>query len=304
MNLLGKLLNKIRRLLNFEPYANIQFEEIKINQGLILTRLNQINTSKNIKDYEFKVFSQWGEDGIIQHLINAVEIKNKTFIEFGVEDFSEANCRFLMMKDDWRGFVIDGSEQNIEKLKKSYYFWKHDLRAIPAFIDRENVNELLSKSAFDGDLGILSIDVDGNDYYLLEAIKNFQPRIIICEFNALFGSSRKISVPYDRSFVRSRAHFSNLYAGASLSAVNTLAEKKGYALVGTNSSGNNAFFVRKDLLNERLSVLRPEFAFLIPNFREARDENSSLNWLTYQERVDLIRGMPVFNIENCSLEAF
>jgi hypothetical protein len=143
-------------------YANIKFEEIKINQGLILTKLNQTNTSKNLKDYEFKVFSQWGEDGIIQYLINILEIKNKTFIEFGVEDFSESNCRFLMMKDDWRGFVIDGSRQNIEKLKKSYYFWKHDLKAIPAFIDRENINELLSKSDFDCDLGILSIDVDGN----------------------------------------------------------------------------------------------------------------------------------------------
>jgi hypothetical protein len=304
MTLLKKLINRIRAKLNFEPYAIVQFEEIKLNQGLILTKLNKVSSSKNLKDYEFKVFSQWGEDGIIQHLINVIEIKNKTFIEFGVEDFSESNCRFLMMKDDWQGFVIDGSKRNIEKLKKSYYFWKHDLKAIDAFIDRENINDLLSKSAFDGDLGILSIDVDGNDYYIFEAIKNFQPRIIICEFNSLFGASRKISVPYDPHFVRSSAHFSNLYAGASLGAISCLAEKKGYALVGTNSSSNNAFFVRKDLLNNRLGALTPQIAFSASNFREARNKNADLSWLTYDERVNLLKGMPVFNIENYSCEIF
>jgi hypothetical protein len=91
-----------------------KLDDIKMNQGLILSLMQQEQRSKKLQDYEFKVFSQWGEDGIIQQLTKTLEIKNKTFIEFGVETFFEANCRFLMMKDNWTGFVIDGSSKNIQ----------------------------------------------------------------------------------------------------------------------------------------------------------------------------------------------
>lgn len=107
----------------------IDIEQIKINQGQILTELYKNKKSLNIQDYEFKVFSQWGEDGIIQHLVNTIEIKNKTFIEFGVEDFFESNCRFLLMNNNWSGFVLDGNPNNIEKLKSSYFYWKYNLVA-------------------------------------------------------------------------------------------------------------------------------------------------------------------------------
>ena len=107
---------------------------------------------------------------IIQYLSNAIELNHKTFIEFGVEDFTEANCRFLLMKDNWSGFVIDGSPSNIVRIKKSYFYWRHHLLAVNAFITRDNINHLLAKSGFDKDLGILSIDLDGNDYFILEAV--------------------------------------------------------------------------------------------------------------------------------------
>src|ERR1700734_1883294 len=138
-----------------------RLDAIGINQGLILSALNESRKSTNLADYEFKVFSQWGEDGIIQYLSKAIELKHKTFIEFGVESFMEANCRFLLMKDTWSGFVIDASSSNISILKNSYFYWKHQIDALDAFVTKDNINDLLAKSCFGEDIGILSIDIDG-----------------------------------------------------------------------------------------------------------------------------------------------
>jgi hypothetical protein len=274
-----------------------KFDQLKMNQGLMLSMLKEGRNSKNLHDHEFKVFSQWGEDGIIQRLSKIVAIKNKTFIEFGVESFFEANCRFLLMKDNWSGFVIDGSSENIERLKKAYFYWQYHIDAIDAFITRENIDALLSKSGFDGDLGILSVDLDGNDYYVLEAISVFKPRILICEYNAVFGATRKISIPYDPAFNRTKKHNSNLYWGASLAAITHLANKKNYSLVGTNSTGSNAFYVRNDLLTEQVEVLSSEEAYFPSKFRESRDAHGNLTYVTENDRLRLIQGLPVFNVE-------
>jgi len=280
-----------------------RLEELKINQGLILSLMQREQRSKNLQDYEFKVFSQWGEDGIIQHLTRALEIKNKTFIEFGVESFFEANCRFLMMKDNWSGFVIDGSSKNIKRLKSSYFYWRYDINAVEAFVTKENINELLLKSAFDEDIGILSIDIDGNDYHVLEAIDTFKPRILICEYNAVFGATRKISIPYDPAFNRTRGHFSNLYWGASLSALTQLAGRKGYSLIGTNSAGSNAFYVRNDLLTERVEVLSAPEIFISSKIRESRNLDGVLTYVGGSDRLKLIQGLPVVNVETGKSEA-
>ena len=206
----------------------MELDHIKISQGKLLSELNKKKISKNIQDYEFKIFSQWGEDGIIQKIIDSIEIKNKTFIEFGVGDFFVSNCRFLMMHDNWSGFVIDSSEKTIEVLKKAYFYWKYNLKLINAFIYKENINNLLLKSEFDFDLGLLSIDIDGNDYYILEAINQYKPRILVVEYNSLFGSKRNISIPYIADFNRTKAHYSNLYFGASLRAITYIAKKRLY----------------------------------------------------------------------------
>jgi hypothetical protein len=278
-----------------------RLDAIGINQGLILSALNEARNSTNLTDYEFKVFSQWGEDGIIQYLSKAIELKHKTFIEFGVESFMEANCRFLLMKDNWSGYVIDGSSSNIEKLKSSYFYWKYHIDAVDAFITKDNIDDLLAKSGFAEDLGILSIDIDGNDYFILEAINTVRPRILICEYNDVFGA-RKISVPYDANFFRTRKHYSNLYFGASLSAITLLANKKGYSLVGTNSAGCNAFFVRNDLLNEKIEVLTAEQAFLPSKIRQSRNRRGILSYLAGNDRLKEIKGLPVVNVETDGIE--
>ena len=146
-----------------------------------------------------------------------------------MEDFTESNCRFLMMTSDWKGFVVDASKININRLQNSYYYWKYDLQAEYSLIDKDNVNSILEKSSFERDLGILSVDIDGNDYHVLKAIDGFDSRIIICEFNPVFGSERAISVPYDPTFNRTDKHYSNLYFGASIKAISTLLADQGYS---------------------------------------------------------------------------
>lgn len=280
----------------------VQADEIKLNQGLILSRMNEALQSTDLRDYEFKVFSQWGEDGIIQHLTKVVPIADRSFIEFGVEDFHESNCRFLLMKDNWRGFVIDGASANIKALKKAHFYWRRRLAAAHARITRENINALLARSGFGPDLGLLSIDLDGADYHVLEAIGGYRPRILICEYNALFGPHRNITIPYDPGFARTEAHYSNLYWGASLGAMTQLASRKGYQLVGANSAGNNAFYVRRDLMNEGLQALTVEQAYAPACFRESRDEQGRLTHLDAADALALIAGLPVLDIDRGEIE--
>ena len=299
------MINKIKLIIKkvFQHLQNNKdLETILINQGKILSTLNSQKNATKLSDYEWKIFSQWGEDGIIDFLVSEVSIVNKTFIEFGVENFSESNCRYLLMKSDWNGFVIDSSQKNIKKLKNSYYFWKYDLQTFVAFIDINNINELLIKSGFERDLGILSIDIDGNDYHILNKIDCFDPRIIICEFNPLFGNDRKITVPYDPKFYRTRKHYSNLYWGASINALRSLLTKQDYTLVGTGMQGGNAYFIKNSLMTDRLRILaKNPFCFNF-NWRESRDIDGNLNFLRAELRYKEIKGMNVLNVETGNLE--
>ncbi len=286
---------RLRRSL-LPPRLLVDIEAIRLTQGKILAELNRSRSLHPLSLSEFGVFSQWGEDGILQRLIAELTIEHPTFIEFGVEDFVESNCRFLMMNNNWRGFVIDSSPEKIASLKSADWWWKFDLRAESAFITADNVNECLRRSEFDSDLGVLSIDVDGVDYWLWEAINVYAPRILIIEYNALFGCERKITVPYDPLFSRRRKHYSELYYGASLPALAHLGARKGYALVGTTSSGINAFFVRNDLIGT-VKTQSVEEAFHDSMVRQSRNRNGRLDYRDRAARYELIAGLPVVNVE-------
>lgn len=278
--------------------ADRQLEEIKINQGRILTSMQPADGSIPLWKHEFKVFSQWGEDGIIQYLVNNLEITQHTFIEFGVEDFNESNCRFLMMKDQWHGFVIDGSAANIAQLRDSYYYWQYRLNSKAAFITRENIAKLLDESGFKKDLGLLSVDIDGVDYHVLEALNEWRPAILIVEYNDAFGWQRPVSVPYDSAFIRRQKHFSNQYWGANLPAFCYLAGKRGYALVGTNSVGSNAFFVRRELLNDAVREVELVNCVREAAFRDSRDQAGRLSFLAGASRSHAISNMNVIDVSS------
>lgn len=276
-------------------YIDRRLDEIKINQGRILSELYRAKQSSRLSDYEFKVFSQWGEDGILQHLTANLNIKHRTFIEFGVEDFFESNCRFLLMKDLWQGFVIDGSPSNVQRLKSSYLYWRHPVTARCAFITRDNVCALLDESGFDKEVGILSIDVDGIDYHLLEALQAWRAAIVVVEYNSLFGAVREVTVPYDAAFQRHKAHWSNLYWGASLPAFAALLERRGYALVGVNSMGSNAFFVRRDLLQGAIQACSVAECFRESAFREGTGPDGQLTFATARASGHVIAELPLLD---------
>jgi hypothetical protein len=111
---------------------------------------------RELSEAEFSAFSQWGEDGIISWLVDLIDPSNKTFVEFGVEDFKEANCRYLMATRNWSGLVIDGGSNNIKAIRGDTVSYKYDLQSIEAFITRENINELIDRAGFGDDLGLLS----------------------------------------------------------------------------------------------------------------------------------------------------
>jgi len=263
--------------------------------GRIETRQIKHNSS-DIKDSEFRVFSQWGEDGIIQYLANKVPIERKMFVEFGVENYTESNTRFLLINDYWFGLVMDGSIENINYIKNdSQVYWGYNLKAEHAFITKDNIDELILSNGINGDIGLLSIDIDGNDYWVWEAINCISPRIVICEYNSLFGPKRTISIPYDKDFIRNRVHYSYLYYGASISALEYLGKNKGYSLVGSNSAGNNVFFVRNDLIGD-MKVVTGEECYQKSKFREAHDKVGNLSFLDHANAIKLIGDMKVIDV--------
>lgn len=282
----------LTRLLDIER----RLDDLAINQGRLLAVQHDQLNSTQLTDFEFKVFSQWGEDGILQFLTRNLKICNRTFIEFGVEDFYESNCRFLLMKDCWNGYVIDGSAENMERLRNSDFFWRYPLNAKTAFITKENVDNLLRESGFHKEIGILSVDIDGVDYFVLEALSEWRPSIIVVEYNGIFGSERPVSVPYISDFQRKKQHYSNLYYGANLPAFMHLLQPRGYALVGVNSVGSNAFFVRRDLLNERVHECAMIDCYRTSCFREGRNESGELSFVSGNARRGIISQMPLVDV--------
>lgn len=282
--------------LRLEIARTVRDMETKISCIAVKSLPNKKSSDiKSIHEAEFSVFSQWGEDGIIQFLITNMDIPNKTFVEFGVQDYTESNTRFLLINDNWNGLVIDGSKFHIETIKNDSIYWKYDITALNAFITKDNINSLIS-SRFSGEIGLLSIDLDGNDYWIWDSIDVINPRIVICEYNSLFGNKHAVSIPYSADFVRQNAHFSYLYFGASLGALCLLAERKGYLFVGCTSAGNDAFFVRKDVIGN-IPVVSLAEGYVASKSRESRDENDELSFVSGKDRVKLIGLLDVFDFK-------
>ncbi|MBK6479819.1 MAG: hypothetical protein IPF93_16610 [Saprospiraceae bacterium] len=225
---------------------------IKVQKLLPVKLLAIINNSKseikNLNEAEFQVFSQFGDDGIIQWLVNKLPIPHKTFIEFGVENFRESNTRFLLINNYWAGLVIDGDKDNVDSIRKEQIYTFYDLQAECSFITSENINDLVETAKFNQNVGLLSIDIDGNDYWVWEKIEVIKPIIIICEYNSLFGYEDPITIAYKPNFIRGKITPFNFY-GTSLKSACNLADSRGYCFIGCNSAGNNAYFIRNDFMH-------------------------------------------------------
>jgi hypothetical protein len=275
-----------------------RLEDLNVLQGRVLARQIGRENVSSLHEAEFKVFSQFGDDGIVEHLVARLDVPvaAQSFVEIGVEDYTEANTRFLLITRNWRGLVVDSSPEHAEHIRRSPLMWRHDLRVVEAFVDRDNVNELLESNGFGGEIGLLSIDLDGNDYWIWEAVESARPLIVVVEYNSVFGRDRAVTIPYDPIFTRRRAHFSHLYWGASLKALALLGERKGYTLVGSNSVGNNAFFVRREHAGGLPGPSAAE-AYVESRIRESRGEDGELTYVGGLDRLRLIRELPVWDVE-------
>lgn len=240
-----------------------------------------------LTEAEFKVYSQFGEDGIIQYLTHVCGPLEPTFVEFGVGDYTQSNTRFLLRNDNWRGLVIEGEAAGVELIQSDSIYRMHDLTAVNAFVTAQTINSIIAGAGFGGDVGLLSIDIDGNDYWIWKAIDVVNPAIVVVEYNAVLGSNRAVTIPYDPGFDWRTAHYSLLYWGASLPAFCHLAERRGYAFVGANSNGLNAFFVRKDRLGP-LPALTCHEGFVESRFRLASGPDGKPDFVSGKARRDVI----------------
>lgn len=219
--------------------------------------------------HEFKVYSQNGEDGLLLHIFSTIGAQSRFFVEFGCGIGSECNTANLSVNFGWRGLLLDA---DVGRLAQARAFYQ---RALPpnsdsvrierAMITAENINDLLRPHVPAREIDLLSIDIDGNDYWIWHAIDVIEPRIVVIEYNAVFGPHRSLTVQYDPEFIRWEKYPGGTYYGASLTALTRLGSQKGYRLVGCDRQGVNAFFVRGTA--DKLPAVAPEVAYRPNNDR-------------------------------------
>jgi hypothetical protein len=203
---------------------------------------------KRLLTYGFRAYSQHDEDGMIHEIFQRIGVSNQTFLEFGVGDGTENNTLYLLLAG-WRGLWIDGNDANGASINRRFasFVQSGKLTFLHRFVNRDSINEIIEKGNLSGEIDLLSIDIDGNDYWVWEALSQVQPRVVVVEYNAVFRPPIAVVADYDENFVWDGTS----YYGASLKALESLASLKGYVLVGSSLSGINAFFVKRDLVVDK-----------------------------------------------------
>ena len=188
----------------------------------------------NLRDYEKQIYSQCGEDGVLLHLFESIGAPTRYFVEFGAKDgVTVSNTANLRLHHGWKGLLMDAEAVGDDDL------------VTPAFVTAENVNDLFEEHGVPKTFDLLSIDIDGNDYWVWKALDRFTPRVVVVEYNIFFAHDDARTMPYDANH---RWEEGSCYHGASLAALRKLGDEKGYAMVHTDSWGPNAFFVLRSEL--------------------------------------------------------
>jgi len=225
----------------------------------------------SFEEVGFRCHSQFEEDGILLYLFSIIGATNRTAVEICAGDGIQCNTANLIINHGWKGFLFDGELNNVEKGQKYYAANKKTFLWPPAFtqawITAENVNEILKSAGVQGKIDLLSLDIDGMDYWVWKAIDCIQPRVIVCETHNVIPSEKALTVPYDAGFVVKTPD----YHSASLAAMAKLAAEKGYRLVGTHRYGFNAFFVRNGIADGLLPAVSAASCLQHPYSKHARD---------------------------------
>jgi hypothetical protein len=242
-----EILKNLKSLNSASSKYQDRLTELQIDNYLLenLHKNPKYDNPKKLNRYEFKVFSQAGEDGIISEIFNRIGTTNKFFVEFGVGNGLENNSAYLLVKG-WQGYWIEGSDRFCQSIRQSFedLIANQQLTLKNTFITGENIEDLFRKGNVPTELDLLSIDIDGNDYWVWQAITNYRPRVVILEYNAIYPPESSWVMQYNPSHQWKY----NSHMGSSLKALEKLGDQKGYKLVACSFSGVNAFFVREDLL--------------------------------------------------------
>ena len=230
---LGPDLQAVLRMLHLDP------EALPYPQRLMVQR--------------YRLKSQNEEDGITLALFEQVGTINRQFIEIG-SGLSGGNSALLASELGWTGLMLDGDTERMVQVGRRF----PNVRAVAAWVTRENINDLIADAGLGGEIDFVSIDLDGNDYWVWEALTACSPRVVVVEYNSAFGAERAVTIPYDPQFDRHKYRF--VYYGASLAALAKLGAAKGYRLVTTEPAGVNAYFLRNDVGLE-IPACSPENAF-------------------------------------------
>jgi hypothetical protein len=217
----------------------------------------------DFNDTGFKVFSQFEEDGKLLFLFSVIGMGNKQFIDIGSDDGINSNCANFAVNFGWNGLFIDADKKALTIGKKFYSKypnpWTHKPKFLHSIVTDENINKLISDQGITGEIELVSIDIDSNDYWIWKALTAVEPKVVIIESQVAFGNQNLI-VPYQNNVDKNPN--SDLYYGASTHALVKLGKEKNYRLVGSNAYGNNLFFVKNGVADKEL----PEI-----------DANSTLN---------------------------
>ena len=307
--MMNKLMFKIIKVIT-KFLRKLNLDRIFFDKLFFIIGLNQISENRknyenidNIQQIELKIFSQNGEDGIIDYLLTKLKLipHSTNFIEIGVGDYRESNTRFIYNRFHSKGLIIDYLDDMKKKVKPHVNLWKGDLRICNSFINSNNIDEILKKNC-DFDVDVFSLDIDGIDYWIIKKLKKNISKIFIAEFNPVFGPKLKVTVPNIDDFDRTNYHYSNLCYGMSLSALIDVMKEKNYYFVGTNLQKMNAFFVSNDFNKkdffENLEIKSLE-NYTNSNIRDSRDINNNLNYLSgFEKKIKEIENCEVINLEN------
>jgi hypothetical protein len=301
-----KFLRSIKSWINADLLQEAHTSKIALGQSSILTSKASRGFYRELWDSEVKVFSQWGEDGILWFICDILEIAKPRILEIGAGNFTECNSRFLAEARNAAVYLVDSRPDLAQEVNGLDLLWKNNIFANEVWVTPNNSREIFenAKSAL-GSIDILSLDIDGIDYWVMAELDLTGVSIVVVEYNPIFGAKFPITVPKTEFFDRTKAHSSWLYFGASIRAWVDFFEKKNFVFVGTNRVGNNAFFVSRgsEEIFKYINKVDPTLSKYVDwQVRESRDKNGSLDYSSLAQSKSRICKMPVTLIENFNVE--
>lgn len=256
---------------------SMQYEE-RMRNGLPLP---------SFEDVGFRVYSQFDEDGILLYIFSLIGATDKRCVEICAGAGFECNTANLIINHAWHGLLFDGDPRNIRMGRE--FFGKHSdtcltpPKFVQAWIESGTIDALIKEHGFQGQIDLLSLDLDGVDYWIWKAIDCIQPRVVLLEYHCIWGPDEPFTVPNQRDFQCSDDKPG--FAGASLAAFVKLGREKGYRLVGCNRNQLNAFFIRNDIHEDIFPEVSVASCLDHPRITEAR--RNSYNLVKAQDWVEV-----------------